>query len=65
MTPFFCSSGCVSTSSVSVTPTQSTITKWVFPLRVGRDSLRVIVVDHADAAALHLLEEARGSSPCA
>ena len=59
----FCSSGRESVLSRSQTPTASTMTKWVFVLRVGRDGLEVGVGDDADAAALHLLEEVRGSSP--
>ena len=50
------SSGTVSTSSLSVTPTASTMHEAVLRLRVGGDGLEVGVVDDADAAALHLLE---------
>ena len=46
-----------SVMACSVTPTQSTSTKCVLVVGVGRDRLEVGGVDDAHATALHLLEE--------
>ena len=58
------SSGTVSTRSDSVTPTASTITKRVLRVASGV-TLGRSLVDHAHAAALHLLEVRRGLRPSA
>ncbi len=50
---------------VSVTPTQSTMTKCVLAVGVGRDGLQLVRVDDAHAAALHLLEAARATCTAA
>ena len=50
------SSGTVSTRSLSVTPTASTITNRSFAVASGVTAWKSVVVDDADAAALHLLE---------
>ena len=52
------SSGLVAVFSSSQTPTASTMTKCVLCLRIGRDALQHIGIDHAAAATFHLLEVA-------